>query len=79
VRFLRIVAGSARRTSLFPEFFPVPDSIGYIVGEWKSNLVREHADLAAVVGFVGKYVAEHFHADRPRLSPAVSVKRLDTA
>src|ERR1700686_2059274 len=41
--------------------------------------MREHAHLAAMVGFVRKHVAEHLHAHRPRLSPAVSVKPLDAA
>jgi hypothetical protein len=41
--------------------------------------MREHADLAAMMGFVRKHVAEHFHAHRPRLSPAISVKLFDAA
>ena len=41
--------------------------------------MREHADLPAMVGFVSEHVAEHLRADRPRLSPAVSVKFLDAA
>src|SRR5438034_11007545 len=41
--------------------------------------MREHADLPAMVGFVRKHVAEHLHANRPRLSPAVSAKLLDAA
>ena len=41
--------------------------------------MREHAHLAAMVGFVRKHVAQHFHADRPRLSPAISSKLLDAS
>jgi len=41
--------------------------------------MREHAHLPAMVGFVSKHVAQHFHANRPRPSPAVSVKLLDAA
>jgi len=41
--------------------------------------MREHAHLSAMVGFVGKHVAQHFHANRPRPSPAVSTKLLDAA
>jgi hypothetical protein len=41
--------------------------------------MREHTHLAAMVGFVRKHVAQHFHANRPRLSPAVSKKLLDAA
>src|SRR5207253_5206376 len=39
--------------------------------------MREHAHLPAMVGFVRKHVAQHFHSDRPALSPAVAPKRLD--
>jgi len=41
--------------------------------------MRKHAHLPAMVGFVRKHVAQHFHANRPRLSPAVSMKVLDAA
>src|ERR1700675_5094775 len=41
--------------------------------------MREHTDLPAMVGFVRKHVAQHFQANRPRLSPAVSQKLLDAA
>jgi len=39
----------------------------------------EHTDLPAMVGFVRKHVAQHFQANRPRLSPAVPAKLLDAA
>src|SRR5260221_4572918 len=41
--------------------------------------MREHTHLPAIVGFVRKHVAQHFQANRPRRSPAVSAKLLDTA
>jgi hypothetical protein len=41
--------------------------------------MREHTHLPAVVGFVRKHVAQHFQANRPRPSPAVSAKLLDAA
>ena len=41
--------------------------------------MREHTHLPAMVGFVSKHVAQHFHAHRPRPSPAVSQKLLDAA
>ena len=41
--------------------------------------MREHAHLAAMVRFVGKHVAQHFQADRPRWRPAISAKLLDAA
>ena len=41
--------------------------------------MREHTHLPAMVGFVSKHVAQHLQANRPRRSPAVSVKLLDAA
>jgi hypothetical protein len=41
--------------------------------------MREHTHLPAMVSFVSKHVAQHFRANWPRLSPAVSVKLLDAA
>jgi hypothetical protein len=39
--------------------------------------MREHTYLPAMVRFVRKHVAQHFHANRPRRSPAISAKLLD--
>jgi len=39
--------------------------------------MREHTHLPAMVGFVRKHVAQHFHANRPRPAPAVSAELLD--
>ncbi len=39
--------------------------------------MRKHAHLPAMVGFVGKHVAQHFDANRPRTGPAISAKLLD--
>lgn len=41
--------------------------------------MREHTHLPAMVGFVRQHVAQHFHTNRPRPSPAVSEKLLDAA
>jgi hypothetical protein len=41
--------------------------------------MREHTHLPAMVGLVRKHVAQHFQANRPRPSPAVSAKLLDAA
>jgi hypothetical protein len=41
--------------------------------------VREHTDLAAVVGLVSQHVAEHFEAGGPGLSPAVADECLDAS
>src|SRR2546425_8028123 len=76
---LRIVAGTARRPALFPQLLPIPDPVGHLVRQRESELMREHAHLPAMVGFVRKHVAQHFQANRPRPSPAVSAKLLDAA
>ena len=49
---------------------------GYIT---RPNRSQEHTYLPAMVGFVRKHVAQHFHPNRPRPSPAVSAKLLDAA
>jgi len=41
--------------------------------------MREHAHLAAMMGFVSKHVAEHLQPSRPGLRPGVSPKFLDAA
>ena len=76
---LRSVARAARRRALFPQFFPIPDSVHDLVRQRESELMREHKHLPAMVGFVRKHVAQHFRADRPRTSPAVSEEFLDAA
>jgi hypothetical protein len=76
---VRIVAGAARRPALFPQLFPIPDPGRHLVRQRESELMREHTHLPAMVGFVRKHVAQHFQANRPRPSPAVSAKLLDAA
>jgi hypothetical protein len=76
---LRSVAGAAGRPALFPELFPIPDPVRHLVRQRESELMREHTHLPAMVGFVRKHVAQHFQANRPRRSPAVSAKLLDAA
>jgi len=39
--------------------------------------MREHTHLPAMVGFVRNHVAQHFRANRPGPTPAVSAKVLD--
>jgi len=41
--------------------------------------MREHTDLTTMMGFVSKHVAQHFHASRPRLRPAVPVELIHAA
>src|SRR2546423_1725649 len=74
---LRIVAGTARRPTLFPQLFPIPDPTCHFVRQWESELMRKHTHLAAMVGLMRKHVAQHFRANWPRPGPAVSVKLLD--
>src|SRR5712692_4478298 len=76
---LRSVAGAARRPALFPQLFPIPHPGRHLVRQPESELMRDHTHLPAMVGFVRKHVAQHFHANRPRPSPAVSQKLLDAA
>jgi len=76
---LRTVAGAARPPALFPQFFPIPDPVRDLVRQRESELMREHTYLPAMVGFVREHVAQHFQANRPRPSPAVSAKLLDAA
>jgi hypothetical protein len=75
--FLGIIAGAARRAALFPQFFPIPHPGGDLIRQGKTELVGEHADLAAMVGLVRNHVAEHFRANLPWLRPAVPEKFLD--
>jgi len=50
-----------------------------LVWQTEAELMREHADLAAMVGFVREHVAEHFRSGRPGRSPTVPMKRLNAA
>src|SRR6202166_4326246 len=76
---LRVDAGAARRPALFPQLFPIPDPVRHLLRQRESELMREHTHLPAMVGFVRKHVAQHFRANRPWRSPAVSAKLLDAA
>src|SRR5208283_42150 len=71
---LRIGTDAARRPALFPQLFPIPDPARHLIRQRKSELMREHTHLSAMMGFVRNHVAQHFHANRPRLSPTVSEK-----
>jgi hypothetical protein len=76
---LRIGAGATGRSAFLPQLFPTPEPGRYLDRQWESELVRKHTHLSAMMSFVRKHVAQHFHANRPRLSPAVSVKLFDAA
>src|SRR5213595_2451626 len=49
---LRIAAGTTRKPALFPQLFPIPNPVRYLVRQRESQLMREHTHLAAMVGFV---------------------------
>src|SRR5450631_1204498 len=69
----------SRRPALFPQLFPIPDTGLHLDRQRKSELMREHTHLPAMVGFVRKHVAQHFRASRPGPTPSVSAKLLDAA
>src|ERR1700722_1454505 len=79
LRITRIAAGFARRSALFPQLFPILEPVCHLLRQGESELMCEHTHLPAMVGFVRKHVAQHFHPNRPRPSPAVSAKLLDAA
>ena len=76
---IRSVSGAAGRPALFPQLFPIPHSVRHLIRQRESELMRKQTHLPAMVGFVRKHVAQHFHANRPRPGPAVPVKILDAA
>jgi len=71
---LRIVPGAVGRAALLPQLFPIPHSGRYLDWQRESELMRQHAHLPAMVGFVREHVAQHFRTNRPGAGPAVSVK-----
>jgi hypothetical protein len=75
----KLTAGAGGRPAFFPQLFPVPQAGRDLDRQWEAELMREHAYLPTMMGFVRKHVAQHFHANRPRHSPAVSVKLFDAA
>ena len=52
--------------------FPTPEARRHLLRQRESELVREHAHLPAMMGFVGKHVGQHCDTDRPGWSPSVS-------
>jgi hypothetical protein len=76
---LVVAAWAAGRAAFLPQLFPIPKPGCHFVPQPESELMREHAHLPAMVGFMRNHVAQHFHAGRPGLSPAISDKRIDPA
>src|SRR4029077_18809237 len=69
----------ARRPALPPNLLPIPYPRRHPNRQRKSQLMRQHTHLPAMVRFVTKHVANHFHASRPWQTPAVSAKLLHPA
>ena len=44
-----------------------------------TELVSDHTDLSAMMGFVGEHVAKHLQSGGPRLGPGVAEKLRDSA
>src|SRR6185503_10628238 len=72
------ILSSAIRPTV-PKRLPIPEPARHFVRQWKSELMGEHAYLTSMMRFVGKHVAQHFHANGPGRGPAVSSKGLDVA
>ena len=63
--------------ALFPEFFPGPDFVGGLVRQRETELMGQHAYLAAMMGIMHDHVGEHGGAAGPRSGPAVAAELLD--
>ena len=74
-----MAAWAARPAAAFPQLFPIPHVRGRRRRQAETELMGQHTDLSAMVGLVRKHVAQHFHANRPGLAPAVTAKFLDAA
>ena len=61
------------------EFFPNPHLISAFPGQRETELVREQADLAAMMRFVREHVSEHGGAGGPRARPAVAAELANAA
>ncbi len=65
--------------ALLPEPLPGPETIVDMGGQWKAELVREHAGLSAVMRIVGEHVGEHSNAGRPGAGPGIAAESFDAA
>jgi hypothetical protein len=59
-------------SALPPKSLPIPHFVSSFY--WKSQLVRQYADLPPVMRFVRNHVGDHRGAARPRLSPTIPPK-----
>src|SRR5215467_8260232 len=64
---------------MLPESFPAPHGGPSLGREREAKLMRQHADLAAVMCVVHDHIDEHRTASRPRLGPSVPMKMFDAA
>jgi hypothetical protein len=64
-------AGACGEAGLFPELFPLPDAGGF-VEHGVAELVGQHHNLAAMVGFVREHVGEHGASGGPGGHPTVA-------
>src|SRR5215475_13271281 len=65
------------KPALLPELFPCPHPVGGLGGQWEAQLMRQHADLATMMGFMRDHVSEHGRSRGPRTRPPVAVKLAD--
>src|SRR5215470_13212689 len=56
-------------SALLPEFLPNPHSGAYFDGQRESQLMRQHAHLAAMMRFVRDHEGEHGDSSEPRSGP----------
>src|SRR5215472_4300039 len=67
-------AGKRPSAGLFPEPFPIPHPRAHRDRQAKSELMRDHAGLSAVMGFVRNHVGQHSGAGMPGARPSVAHK-----
>ena len=66
------LARARSQPSLFPAFLPLPDVGGRLEWHAISQLVGEHQDLSAMVGFVAEHISEHAGSSGPNRRPAAA-------
>jgi len=64
---------------LLPELVPEPDAVGGVVGQPIAELVGEHDDLAAMMGFVREHVGKHGRTGGPGARPGAARELGDAA
>src|SRR5438309_2107528 len=64
-------AGARGKSSMLPEFLPLPDAVHGFVGA-VAKLVGQHQNLTAMVGLVREHVSEHGPSGGPRWRPTVA-------